>query len=115
MLVTEIIAYLESRGRRPAHLRPETAQLLASYLRQYVDSYAEPVLDQIYRLDAAADEKSTLDDALCETRNLLIAYAAFDSAVKQYPDKYIVLRNGIRVIKQTHEQVRYCPPFLERS
>jgi hypothetical protein len=64
--------------------------------------------DLIFRIDRWFDRGNRIDCCVAACANLSLGLAAFDAAVKQYPDEYLTLRNRSWVVRR-HEGQRKFP------
>ena len=110
----DLIRYLDDRATlgRPARLALETAREVAGFLRWYdavIDWAAalrlEPSASQvvpIYNV-TIADSNGRYGETLIQTIKLDLASDAYDRVVRENPHAVGCHKNGIRVIKTTHE------------
>jgi hypothetical protein len=62
----------------------------------------EDLEDLIFRVDKWFDGGNRIECCVAACMNLPLGLAAFDAAVKQYPNNYLTLRNKSWVVKR-HE------------
>ena len=97
--LSKIIEGMESRVTKGFRVSPQTAPLVIEALRLYARMQAgEPATFRVEKWDW---RNQHIQEIVASTSLLLVARAAFDAAVEQYPDAQLTLRQGIRVIMKT--------------
>jgi hypothetical protein len=89
---------MEARKAKGFRVSPETAPVVIEALRLSARMHAgEPAAYKVEKWDWRDQH---VEEIVASTSLIVVARAAFDAAVQQYPNARLTLRQGIRVIQK---------------
>jgi hypothetical protein len=97
--LVKLIEGMEARKEKGFRVSSETAPLVIEALRLYARMHAVETAN--FKVEKWDWRNQHVEEIVASTSLLLVARAAFDAAVEQYPGVQITLRQGIRVIEKT--------------
>ena len=99
-----LAAHLEARQEKGARLSAASCVLAAIALRTFVMAVKDrPAHAFNFRVDAGPDIAKAANEPIATCDSLMVAIAAYEAAVLARPSQYVCLRQGIRIIRQSHE------------